>query len=59
MATTSSEADREIVITRVFDAPRDLVWRVWTQPEHIAQWWGPRGFSTTVTAMDLRVGGGR
>ena len=51
------EADRQIVITRVFDAPRELVWKVWTQPEHVARWWGPRGFTTTVTEMDLRPGG--
>jgi uncharacterized protein (TIGR02246 family) len=51
------EADRTIVITRTFAAPRALVWDVWTRPEHITQWWGPRGFHTTVTAMDLRPGG--
>ena len=54
---TAGDADKQIVITRVFDAPRELVWKVWTDPEHIAQWWGPRGFTTTVTAMDLRPGG--
>lgn len=54
---TPGPADREIVIARVFDAPRELVWRVWTEPEHIAQWWGPRGFTTTVTSTDLRPGG--
>ncbi len=52
-----STTDREIVITREFAAPRELVWRVWTQPEHIARWWGPRGFTTAVTAMDFRAGG--
>ncbi|MCI0700712.1 MAG: SRPBCC domain-containing protein [Planctomycetia bacterium] len=52
-----SASDREIVITRVFNAPRELVWKVWTQPEHIAKWWGPRGFDTRVTTMDLRPGG--
>jgi uncharacterized protein (TIGR02246 family) len=50
-------AENEIIITRVFAAPLDLVWQVWTQPEHIARWWGPRGFTTTVTAMDFREGG--
>lgn len=55
--TSSDAAEREIVITRVFDAPRELVWKVWTQPEHVAQWWGPRGFTTTVKALDLRPGG--
>ncbi len=50
-------SDREILITRVFDAPRELVWKVWTTPEHIAQWWGPKGFSTTIVEFELRVGG--
>jgi uncharacterized protein YndB with AHSA1/START domain len=49
--------DREIFIEREFDAPRGLVWRAWTEPEHIAQWWGPNGFRTTVHSMDVRVGG--
>jgi len=53
----AANADREIVLTRVFNAPRELVWKVWTDPKHIAQWWGPRGFTTTVTEMDLRPGG--
>src|SRR5258708_22933110 len=48
---------REIVITRVFDAPRDLVWDAWTDPEQVAQWWGPRGFTTTIHEMDVRPGG--
>lgn len=50
-------ADREIVISRVFDAPRELVWEAWANPEHVAQWWGPDGFTTTITKMDFRVGG--
>jgi uncharacterized protein YndB with AHSA1/START domain len=49
--------DREIAAVRVFDAPRDLVWKVWTEPEHIAKWWGPRGFTTTTYSMDVRPGG--
>lgn len=57
MTTKQNTPDREIVITRAFAAPRELVWKVWTQPEHVAQWWGPRGFTTTVDALDLRVGG--
>lgn len=58
-ATSSvpTQDDRTIVITRVFNAPRDLVWRVWTEPAHIAQWWGPKGFTTRVEEMDLRPGG--
>jgi len=49
--------DREIVITRVFDAPRELVFEAWTDPEHIPQWWGPNGFTTTIHEMDVRPGG--
>ncbi len=50
-------ATREIVLSRLFDASRELVWKAWTQPEHVAQWWGPRGFTTTIHEMDLRPGG--
>jgi uncharacterized protein YndB with AHSA1/START domain len=50
-------ADREIVITRVFDAPRELVFKAWTDPKHVAQWWGPKGFTTTTYEMDVRPGG--
>ena len=46
----------ELVITRVFDAPRDLVWRAWSEREHATQW-GPRGFTTPEREMDLRPGG--
>lgn len=49
--------DREIVAVRIFDAPRNLVWKVWTEPEHIAKWWGPKGFTTTTYSMDVRPGG--
>jgi uncharacterized protein YndB with AHSA1/START domain len=52
-----STADREIAATRVFDAPRDLVWNVWTDPDHIAHWWGPKGFTNTIHTMDVRPGG--
>jgi uncharacterized protein YndB with AHSA1/START domain len=55
-AATTEEA-RDIVATRVFDAPRDLVFRMWVEPEHIAQWWGPRGFTNTIDSMDVRPGG--
>ncbi len=50
-------ADREIVIARVFDAPRELVWRAWTDPQHVVNWWGPTGFTTTIEKMDVRPGG--
>jgi len=55
--TENSVASREIVITRVFDAPRELVFEAWTDPKHVAQWWGPQGFTSTVHEMDVRPGG--
>ena len=48
---------REIVITRVFDAPRELVFEMWTDPKHLAHWYGPRGFTITIQEMDVRPGG--
>jgi uncharacterized protein YndB with AHSA1/START domain len=61
MAGTSSAAakasDLELCITRVFDAPRPLVFKAWTQPEHLARWWGPRGFTLPSCQLDLRPGG--
>lgn len=53
----SDTADREITATRVFDAPRELVFEAWTDPKHIAQWWGPNGFTNTIHSMDVRPGG--
>jgi uncharacterized protein YndB with AHSA1/START domain len=50
-------ADRGLEITRLIDAPRGLVFRAWTQPEHLARWWGPQGFTTIACQMDIRVGG--
>lgn len=50
-------ADRLIVTTRILEAPRELVWKMWTDPQHLAHWWGPTGFSTTTDAIDVRVGG--
>jgi uncharacterized protein YndB with AHSA1/START domain len=55
--TGTSTGDREIVLTRLFDAPRELVFDMWTDPKHIAQWWGPNGFTTTIHQMDVRPGG--
>jgi uncharacterized protein YndB with AHSA1/START domain len=55
--STDPQTDREIVITRIFNAPRELVYKVWTDPNHIVQWWGPKGFTTRVTELDLRHGG--
>jgi uncharacterized protein YndB with AHSA1/START domain len=54
---TDAQSDREIVITRVFDAPRELMWKAWTDPEHVKRWWGPKGFTSPVCKNDLRVGG--
>ncbi len=48
---------KDLVITRVFDAPRDLVWNAWTDPESLKRWWGPKGFTTPYAKIDLRVGG--
>ena len=56
-ASEGAASDREIAATRVFDAPRELVFRMWTDPEHVAQWWGPRGFTNTIHEMDVRPGG--
>lgn len=50
-------SDREIVATRVFDAPRELIWKLWTDPEHVARWWGPNGFTNTIHKMELHPGG--
>lgn len=50
-------ADREMVLERVFDAPRELVFDAWTDARHVAHWWGPRGFTTTTREMDVRPGG--
>lgn len=49
--------ERELVITRVFDAPRNLVFRAWIDPEQAAQWWGPQGFTVVSLEMDVRPGG--
>ena len=51
------KADREIFVMREFNAPRELTWEAMTNPKHVVNWWGPRGFSTTIEVMDFRVGG--
>jgi len=56
MAVVES-AEREIVLSRVFDAPRAMVSDAWIDPKQVALWWGPKGFSTTIEVMDVRPGG--
>lgn len=57
-SSASTEPDgRELVITRIFDAPRELVFRAWTDPAHMARWWGPHGFTNPVCELDVRPGG--
>jgi uncharacterized protein YndB with AHSA1/START domain len=46
-----------MVVTRVFDAPLELVWKAWTDPKYVMQWWGPKGFTAPFCKMDFRVGG--
>lgn len=60
MAETIFIPDRvkhELIVERVFDAPRELVWKAWTEPERLAHWWGPRGWATTTYEMDVKPGG--
>ena len=51
-----SEFER-MTVTKVFDAPREMVWKAWTDPKYVMQWWGPKGFTAPVCKMDFRVGG--
>ena len=53
----NNTAGRELVISRLLNAPVELVWKMWTDPEHIARWWGPNGFTNTIHEMDLKPGG--
>lgn len=48
---------KELIITRVFNAPVELMWKAWTEPEHLMRWWGPKKFTAPVCKMDFRVGG--
>jgi uncharacterized protein YndB with AHSA1/START domain len=56
---TSEMTYREATLIRIFDAPREVVWKAWTEPEQIAVWWGPQGMSTPLSSieMDVRPGG--
>jgi uncharacterized glyoxalase superfamily protein PhnB/uncharacterized protein YndB with AHSA1/START domain len=53
----SNTAERELTISRLLNAPRELVWEVWTKPEHIKNWWGPNGFTNTIFSMEVKPGG--
>ncbi len=57
VVTTLTGAGQELVMIRVFDAPRELVFKMWTDPEHVARWWGPKGFTNPVCEVDARPGG--
>ena len=53
---TFKQEENTIIHTRILDAPRDLVWEVWTNPAHIKEWWGPDGFSLTTKTMNVEQG---
>ena len=55
--TAADPTEREVVFTRVFDAPRELVFKAWTDPRHVQVWWGPHGFTNPVCELDVRPGG--
>ena len=55
--TLNDTAERENVITRVFNAPRELVFQAWTDPKHLINWWGPRGFTNSVKEINVKSGG--
>lgn len=57
--TDNTVSNTAIVVERMFDAPVDLIWQLWTDPEHFAQWYGPHGFTVPVAEMNLEVGGKR
>ena len=54
---STDTSDREMVITRLIDAPRELVFKAFTDVEHIGNWWGPDGFTTSTYSMEVRPGG--
>lgn len=54
---STDTADREIVTTRLINAPRELIFEAWTNPKHVVHWWGPNGFTNTIHEMDVRPGG--
>ncbi|HEY4265324.1 MAG TPA: SRPBCC family protein [Micropepsaceae bacterium] len=54
---STGTADREIGATRIYNVPRTLVWQAWTDPRHVAQWWGPNGFTNSISEMNVKPGG--
>src|SRR3989442_15624771 len=56
-AAPAAASKQEFTMSRVFDAPRDLVWKAFTEPERMKEWWGPKGFTVIASKMDLRPGG--
>jgi len=57
MKADQNKNSNDLMIVRIFDAPRELVWKAWTEPENVKRWWGPKGFTSPVSKIDLRVGG--
>ena len=53
----NDSSDRELILSRLLNAPRELVWEVWTNANHIKNWWGPNGFTNTIFKMDVKAGG--
>ena len=56
-STAAKAGERDLVITRIIDAPRHIVFQAWTEPDRVARWWGPQGFTTVYHDMDIRPGG--
>jgi uncharacterized protein YndB with AHSA1/START domain len=57
MTIPALHGEKTVTLTRVFDAPRELVWQAWTDPKHMSQWFGPRGFTSSVPELNVRVRG--
>jgi len=53
----NNELERALSVSRILDAPIELVWKIWTTPDHIKNWWGPNGFTNTISKLDLQPGG--
>ncbi len=57
MSETTNVKKEQLVVTRIFDAPLELVWKAWTEPEQVMRWWGPKDYTSPSCKIDLRVGG--